>query len=314
MSFFITTLESLAISAAVGGVGYLAASRGMLNRNALKVLSAISLEIALPCQIFAAILRGFNLEIQPRWWLLPLWWVGFTCLQALVAWVAGRWFPENLRREARLGFIYQNAIFIPLVMLTDLFGATSGIVVSLFLFTLFFPVFFFNTAPLLFQPAGRSFRWNRMLTPSVVATGAALLLHLSHLHGWVPGFALRGIEMVGAMAVPGLLMYLGGAIYHDRSDVQKILPGPVFGFVLIRNLVIPGVVLLIVLGLHLSRDLGLLLVLQAAMPPITALTAVVEREGGNRAFTNQIMVASFLTALISVPLFLALHHWILSGL
>jgi predicted permease len=60
--------------------------------------------------------------------------------------------------------------------------------------------------------------------------------------------------------------------------------------------------------------LGLLLVLQAAMPPITALTALVEREGGNRAFTNQIMLASFLSALITVPLFLALHHWILSGL
>lgn len=312
MSFFITTLESLAISAAVGGVGYLASARGMLNRNALKVLSAISLEIALPCQIFAAILRGFNPQAQPHWWLLPLWWVGLTSLQVLVAWITGRWFPPDLRREARLGFIYQNAIFIPLVMLSDMFGATSGIVVSLFLFTLFFSVFFFNTAPLLFQQAGRNFHWNRMLTPSLIATGTALLLHMGNLHSWVPGFCLRGIEMVGAIAVPGLLMYLGGSIYQDRADARQVLPGPVVGFVVIRNLLLPGVVLLIVLGLHLSRELGLLLVLQASMPPITALTALVEREGGNRAFTNQIMLSSFITALITVPLFLALHHWILS--
>jgi predicted permease len=314
LSFFITTLESLAITAAVGGVGYLAAARGLLNRNALKVLAGIALEIALPCQIFAAILRGFNPDTQPHGWLLPLWWVGLTGLQAGVAWISGRWFPPELRREARLGFIYQNAIFIPLVMLSEMFGATSGMVVSLFLFTLFFPVFFFNTAPLFFQSDLRKFRWNHLLTPALIATGAALLLRLANLQDGVPGFCLRGIEMVGAIAVPGLLMYLGGAIYQDRTPANVIRFGPVLRFVLIRNLLLPGLVLLIVLGLRLSRDLGLLLVLQAAMPPITALTALVEREGGNRAFTNQIMLASFLSALITVPLFLALHHWILSGL
>lgn len=310
MSFFTTTLESLAISAAVGGVGYLAAARGMLNRNALKVLSAISLEIALPCQIFAAILRGFNPETHPRWWLLPLWWLGLTGLQGAVAWIAGRWFAPAIRREARLGLLYQNAIFIPLIMLSEMFGPTSGIVVSLLLLTLFFPVFFFNTAPLFFQSEPHGFQWTRIMTPALIATGTSLLLRLTPIHGWVPAFFLRGIETVGAIAVPGLLMYLGGSIYQDRSDVRPGLLRPVLGFVLIRNLLLPGLALLIVIGLRLSQDLGLLLVLQAAMPPITALTALVEREGGNRVFTNQIMVASFLTALVSVPLFLALHHWI----
>lgn len=313
MSFFTSTLESLAISAAVGCVGYFAAARRRLDRHALKVLSVISLEIALPCQIFASILRGFNPEAQPGWWRLPLWWAGLTAVQVLLAGVAGRWFTTELRREARLGIVYQNAIFIPLVMLSEMFGATSGMVVNLFLFTLFFPVFFFNTAPLWMHPENRSFKWQRLLTPSLVATATALALRLGNLHGGVPAFALRGIELVGAIAVPGLLLYLGGAIFQDQADRPRIPFGPVFRFVLIRNGLLPAIVLCGVVTLPISHDLGLLLVLQAAMPPITALPALVEREGGNPAFTNRIMLASFLAALISVPFFLTLHHGLTRG-
>lgn len=308
MTFFATTLESMAISAAVGGVGFWAARRGRLDRPALKVLSLIALDIALPCQIFASILRAFEPAHYPGWWQLPLWWGALTLLQGAIALLTGRLFDPSTRREAQLGLLYQNAIFIPLVMLVELFGPHSRMVVQLFLFTLFFPAFFFTTAPLFYPAPNRGLRWNRLLTPSFIATGAALALKGLHLGAAIPEFALRGLELVGAIAVPGLLMYLGGAICHDRSHVSAGSLRPILGFVAIRNLLIPMLVLGIVHFLPLPGELSLLLVLQAAMPPITALTALVDREGGDRLFTNRIMLASFLVALITVPLFLSLHH------
>jgi malate permease and related proteins len=46
--------------------------------------------------------------------------------------------------------------------------------------------------------------------------------------------------------------------------------------------------------------------LQAAVPPITAIPILVERCGGNRRITSQFVVVSFLFSILSIPAFIYL--------
>jgi predicted permease len=47
---------------------------------------------------------------------------------------------------------------------------------------------------------------------------------------------------------------------------------------------------------------ALIIVLQSAVPPITAVPIVVERAGGNRNIVNQFMFTSFVLSLATIPL------------
>ena len=46
--------------------------------------------------------------------------------------------------------------------------------------------------------------------------------------------------------------------------------------------------------------------MQACVPPVTAIPIITEREGGDRNIVNQFMVASFLFSLLTIPAMLML--------
>jgi hypothetical protein len=51
---------------------------------------------------------------------------------------------------------------------------------------------------------------------------------------------------------------------------------------------------------------ALLMILEAAVPPLTAVPIMVGRAGGNRHLVNQFMFTSFAVSLVSIPLMMGL--------
>ena len=49
-------------------------------------------------------------------------------------------------------------------------------------------------------------------------------------------------------------------------------------------------------------NIATLIILQSAVPPISGIPIVTEREGGNRSITNQFILASFVFSIVSIPL------------
>ena len=72
-------------------------------------------------------------------------------------------------------------------------------------------------------------------------------------------------------------------------------------FVTIKNILFPLIFLGILVLIRPSYHIALILLLQAAVPPITAVPLVTERSGGNRAIVNQFVVVSFILSLITIP-------------
>lgn len=309
MSIVSGTFEAVGVLLAVGVLGFVVVSRRIVPTQALDTLSPLALEVALPSFVFVNILLNFQPEQTPGWWKLPLWWAGATVVFGVLTACAAPLTRRGSRREFAAALFYQNAVFVPLVILTEMFGPASQHLVNLFLFTMPFSLFFFSTSHLFYAESRQGVNWSRVFNPVLVASLLALILRLTGRHEWVPGFVVSGLRMVGHMAAPALLLLLGGNICLDWTARGRWQPLEVTKFVFVKNICFPAVMVLLVCWLRPPYEVAMLLILQSAVPPLTAIPIITAREGGNRALVNQFMLVSFVVSLLSIPASFALFEW-----
>jgi hypothetical protein len=101
-------------------------------------------------------------------------------------------------------------------------------------------------------------------------------------------------------------------IREDYENRGPIYWREIIAFVGIRNVFFPLLFLTVFPFLNVSLDVGFLLLLQTAMPPLTAAPIVVGREGGNATFASQLLLSSYVAAVITIPLMIWLFGF-LSG-
>ena len=137
----------------------------------------------------------------------------------------------------------------------------------------------------------------------LIATVIAIVIGFLGLGITEENVVIRILGLLGGMTIPLLFIILGGNIYNDFKAQGRLQVFEVAKFVLVKNFVFP----LVFLGfLFYFKDLipvhiVVILVIQSAVPPVTAVPLVVERAGGNRSIVNQFIVASFIVSLFSIP-------------
>jgi len=83
--YFFGTLESLTVLVGISVICFYVLSQKILTEDALKFLGTLAINIALPSLVFVNILKNFNPQNFPKWWNLPLWWIGFTVLAGIIS-------------------------------------------------------------------------------------------------------------------------------------------------------------------------------------------------------------------------------------
>jgi hypothetical protein len=305
MSIFVTTFSAVAMLMTVGFLGYWMLSRKVIAGPVLGALSALAIDIALPCLTFAGILMNFHPEKNTTWWTLPLWWLGSTALFLVLTFICSVAARAEYRREFRVSLLFQNGIFFPLAIIVEMYGTNSPLLVELFLFTLLFPAFFFNISPLFFS-RGLKADPAKVFNPVLIATVLALAIRLAGLDVFIPRFLTDGLTMVGAMSVPLLMLVLGGNIYLDMKVSGRPEYLESLKFVVMKNLIFPLVTLGVLMIIRPPYPVAFIIMMQACVPPVTAIPIITEREGGDRNIVNQFMVASFLFSLLTIPAMLML--------
>jgi hypothetical protein len=297
----------VAVLLGMGILGFWIIRRRIVPGDILGLLSPLALDIALPSLIFVNILRNFSPAECPDWWQLPLWWVFFTAVAAGLTFVGMSLSERKTQREFGVSLFYQNAIFFPLAIIAGTYGDKSPYLAFLFLFTVFYPAFFFSTYHLFFQgKRRRGLNWKKIIHPVLIVTVVAVIIRLVEVHDRVPNFLISILTLLGGMTLPLLMIILGGNIYMDFQKKGRIQIMEIVKFVIIKNIVFPLFFLGIVILLHPAYHIALLILLQGAVPTVTAVPLVTERSGGNRAITNQFLVASFILSLISIPMMVSL--------
>jgi len=313
MDAFVQSLQAVGVPFAIGMLGFWLMSRHDVPTDVLMILSALSLEIALPCLVFSQMLLQFDPVTMPNWWMLPIAWAVFTLGLGAFTLAAMRLSRKGTRREFAATLFYQNATFVPLIVVAELYGRDSTVLLYLLIFTMFYAAMLFGTFQWFFGMGQEKPRLARLLHPVLIATALAIGIRLAGGHVLFPRFAVSAMEMVGSMAVPLLMLVVGGSVYVDWRQQSGLQMREVAKFVLIKNLVLPGLALGILAILRPERELALIILLQSAVPPVTAVPVLVQRAGGNSSIASQFLVGSFLFSLVSLPLMLALFARLSAG-
>jgi hypothetical protein len=301
MTLFLATFEALAALLVIGLLGFWIIRRRVVPGQALRFLSPLAIEIALPCLVFVKIIRGLGPSGHTQWWIWPLAFVGFMAWAGLLTTLCTLFVQRARRREFAFALLFQNITFLPLVILTQVRGADSSILADLFLFGLLFSPVFFNAYHLFFAGRRRALQWSKTAHPVVVASIVAVVLSLVWGQDVVPDFLMSSLELLGGMTVPLLMLILGGNLYVEIQKRGKLHVADATKFVVAKNIVFPLATLAVLVLFRAPQELALILFLQSAVPPIASIPIFVEREGGDAAAASQFIIASFTFSLVSIP-------------
>ncbi|UCD13846.1 MAG: AEC family transporter [Thermoplasmatales archaeon] len=314
MNLFITTFESVAVLLGIGLIGFWIIRRRIVPGNVLGFLSPLALDIALPSLIFVNIIQNFSPSDSPDWWQLPLWWVFFTFVAAGLTFVFMFASKKKTRREFAISLFYQNGIFFPLAILASMFPDDPSYTVFLFLFTIFFAAFFFSTYHFFFgKKEARILNWRRIIHPVLVATILAIIIKTAGFKDLIPNPVIQIFVLLGGMTIPLIMIILGGNIYVDFHKKGQLQIMELTKFVIIKNILFPLIFLNILFLIKPTYHIGLIILLQSAVPPVTAVPLVTERSGGDRSIVNQFIVASFISSLVSIPIMVYLFEMLFTA-
>lgn len=306
MDLFTITFQSVVVLLGLGVFGFLIVQRKVVPENALLALSNLALDLALPSLVFVNIVSNFSPQETPDWWVLPLWWIVFTAFAAVLTGLLMFVSQKTTRREFAMSLFLHNGLFFPLAILTGMFGASSQYLVFLFLFMMIYPAFLFNIYPYFFETKEKKLNLKRIFNVVFLSTIIAIFIRLMAVEMYIPDAVLSILSMLGAMTVPLLMLVIGGNLSLTFQRKGKIYSGEIVKFVVTKNVVFPLIFLGIILVIRPSYHIALLLMLQSAVPPVTAITIFTKRVGGNESIVNQFLLVSFVCSLITIPVMMSL--------
>jgi malate permease and related proteins len=310
MNIAITVFESVVVLLGIGLIGFFIMSRKIIAENVLGSLSSLALDIALPSLVFVNILLFFKPSEIPDWWMLPLWWLVFTGIVFLLTMIFRYVSKKQTRSEFSLALFFQNGIFMPLAILTGLYGGDSFYIAALFLFTLFYPALFFNTYYLFFNKKIEKISVKKIFNPVLIATLLAMSIRLLGFQELIPNFFVSILQLLAAIAVPVIMLVIGGNMYLNYKHKGTIYFSEIIKFVMIKNIVFPLIILSVIYLLQPPFYIALILLLQSAVPPVTPVSIFTQRVKGNHELVNQFIISSFLFSVISIPLMFSLFTMI----
>jgi malate permease and related proteins len=302
MDIFVIVLQSVLALLGIGVIGFWITRRGIVPENALGFLSRLAIDIALPCMVFSSIMVNFSPEDLPGWWQLPLWWFVFAAVSLAFTLITSFVSQKETRGEFAMNMFFQNGLFVPLVLISGIFGTDSPYLPQLYIFIIIHPVVFFSGYHLFFRNKNRQkVKWSRVFNPILIATVLAIVLRLWGVQVYIPEFLYSILQSLGSMALPLIMIILGGSLYLDYQQKGKIFYVEIIKFLAIKNIIFPLVLLALLIIFRPSYSIALLFILESAVPPITSTPIMAERAGGNKSISNQFVLISFIFSVISIP-------------
>lgn len=301
MDIFIIVLQSVLVLLGIGVIGFWIAGRGIIPENVLGLLTRLAIDIALPCLVFSSILVNFSPAEYPDWWQLPIWWFLFAAISLFMTLITMFVSNKATRGEFAINLFYQNGLFFPLIIISGIFGVDALYLPQLYIFIMIHPIMFFSTYQLFFKKSSGQPQWNRIINPILIATILAVTVQLFDGRDYLPDFIHSILQILGAMALPLIMIILGGSLYLDFKQKGKFYYKEIIKFLIVKNIVFPLVFLAVLIFIRPAYGIALLFILESAVPPVSATPILTERAGGNKPISNQFVFSSFIFSIVSIP-------------
>jgi len=313
---FAGTLSAIAAIFLVILVSGLMVRRGIISQNQIDGLSVATVNLFLPCLIFAKVIDTLEPAELPGWWALPLAGIamalGGTALGAIV-------FAGRLREKRNMLPLagMQNAGYLVLPIGLALFpNQFDTFALYVFLFILGYNPVLWSLGKLLVSGNGATRPgWRNLVTPPFVANLVAIACALSGAGNLLPKPILGAIELLGTAAVPVATLVLGAVLGSIDVRLRSHLADTARALG-VKLVFLPAmtVVLLYLTRLHATNPLlAEFFVIEAAAAPAVALVLQVRTYGGDESRVGSVMFFSYLACTVTLPAWVAIWSLLTSG-
>ena len=228
-------------------LGFIAAKLGYLNKENRKGISALLLNVTLPCTILASV---SSMDSESGAGLIVTAFVLAIVMFALMS-AAGAFcnvvlrVPKNQRHLYLFMSVFSNVGFIGIAVVSSVYGASAAFLGSIFLavFNLLFYSVGINFTLLVSAEGNRpKFNPKSLISAPLIASIVAIVLFFSGIE--LPGFLNQAISLGGAVTAPVAMMLVGLSV--ELANLRTVFSEwRLYAFTLLRYLVLPALAFLI---------------------------------------------------------------------
>lgn len=311
-TFKITSLAVFQIFL-LGAIGFFLAKKDILGEAGLNILSRLVVEITLPLLIFCQLIKDFRFDLYPNWWMFPLASVAITILGFLIGYIFTGFIKGPLHKMQFLSLVsFQNSGYLPIALIAALLPKyqANTMFIYLFMFLLGFNLIVWSLGVYMLSfHENKKFEMGSLFSPPVIATLVSLLVVFLNLNMFIPNAILRPLRLVGDCTLPLAMFIVGGSLAFIK--LKHIDKKAIFFVLLVKLIILPVLGLLFILRFNLPELIGLLIIMELAVPPATSLSVITRHYKKEDLLISQGVLFGHLLSLITLPVFLSLYYIII---
>lgn len=293
----------------LAGLGYGLVKTNKLNGHGLTTLSRLVVEVTLPVLIFSQLIKDFSFSIYPNWWIFPLLSILITVVGLAIGVLTSGFIKgDELKKQFLSLTAFQNSGYLPMALIAALLPKNKAdtMFTYLFLFLLGFNLVIWSLGVhILSSHKENKFELGSLFSPPVIATLFSLVLIFFGLSKAVPEFVLKPLKMAGDCTVPLAMLIVGGNL--AQIHLRRINRKAIFLMVLSRMIILPAIGFWLITMLRLPELIGLLIVIQLAVPPATSLSVIIRHYNKEDLLISQGIFFGHMLSIITIPLFISLY-------
>jgi predicted permease len=283
-------------------VGFIAKKTRAVDASFLRGLSAFMMNIALPFALLASLDRNIPKSVLPELGKMALWSMAIYAAEIAFATIAYRRFPDNQRKVLSFVTVFSNCAFMGLPVAQSVAGARGLMFASIY--NLLYGALIYTYGVSLFQEKAEPGQWKKvLLNPGIIATVLGVILWF--LPFSLPSFLLESIGLMGKLQTP-LAMFIVGANIADIPIERALFGKAMFLSVAVRLGVLP---LAVYGAIRLTGAQGTapqIALLLTAMPAAAQSVIMAEQHGGDSTFASEVVLATTILSIVTIPLFASL--------
>lgn len=312
LGFMKITASAVAQSLILVAVGYFLTRKNFLQQEGVSALSRLVIEVTLPLLIFSQLIKDFSFSLYPNWWIFPL----ISLAIMIFGLVIGALFLGFVKGEDHkaqfLGLCaFQNSGYLPLVLLAGLLPQEklSVIYIYMFLFLFGFNLLIFSVGVyMLALHKKKDLKLAHFFSPPVVATITSLFLVYFGINKFLLNMILTPVKMIGDCTLPLAMFVLGASLAEIR--IEHLHKKEILLMSLVKLIIMPAIGLLFLYHFKLPELVGLLIIMQLAMPPATLLSVITRHYEKNDLIISQGTLVGHIIGIVTIPVFLSIYFMI----
>lgn len=283
-------------------IGYIIRRKRLLNKEGIKQLSKLIVNITLPALVIVAAAKQKETDLTMVWSTLLTASVIFTLLP-----IISRLIVRKLRwgRTWELILVYSNIGFMGIPIISNLYGADKIVLVSMVMMIFCISFFLQGAAILTNDKEKKKFHIRSFLNAGILSSVAALIIYLLQLP--LPQPLLEVLTDVGNVTSPLAMIIIGTSLYGIKLK-SVICDYRLHGMLFLKMFLFPMVICLILNLCGAERQFVEIFTILFGLPVAGNVSMLCIEYGGNEELVAKSVCISTILSLVSIPfLFLILQ-------